>query len=85
MRKFVGQEELALGVRRPVSDDHFYLMTFVVFSPQFCSFCPLSFSFFSSSFLLLSFLLKTSLHVAEISSWVFVSFQKKDELCRLMN
>ena len=77
MRKFVGQDELALGVRRPVSDDQFDLMTFVVFSAQFCSFCPLSFSFFSSSsLLLLSFLLKTSLHVGEISSWSFCIFSE---------
>ena len=85
MRKFVRQEELALGVRRPVSDDHFYLMTFVVFPHSSVRFVHFLFLFFSISFLLLSFLLKTSLHVAEISSWVFVSFQKKDELCRLMN
>ena len=31
MRKFVGQDELALRVRRPVSDDQFDLMTFVGF------------------------------------------------------
>ena len=46
MGKFVGQDELALGVRRPVSDDQFDLTTFEVFLAQFCSFCPLSFSFF---------------------------------------
>ena len=79
-RKFVGRDELALGVRRPVTGDRFDLTTFVVF----CS-VLFVFSLFWFCFLFCCGLFKTSLPVAEIFCSCFLSFQSEDELCRLMN
>ena len=64
--KFVTRNELALGVRRPVTDDQLDLMTFVVF-------CPVLFGYFFFFWFCFLFhcLFKTSLHVAEIFSSCF--------------